>query len=117
MGHRRRIVHKAQCKPWVAPIVGEQWPLHFKRLTDEEETPAAMDEWEVEKVLEHRRTRDGRGLEFLTKWRGYGPEECTWEPARNFLQRVNVGWLQYCKRQKLDFTVMQHLEHLLHNKE
>jgi hypothetical protein len=38
-------------------------------------------EWEVEAVLDHKKSR-GQDL-FLVKWKGYGDEENTWEPERN----------------------------------
>ena len=40
-------------------------------------------EFEVERVLEHRRVRRGRVWvdEYLVKWVGYGLFEATWEPS------------------------------------
>ena len=42
-----------------------------------------MDEFEVERVLDHRRVRCGRVWvdEYLVKWVGYGVFEATWEPS------------------------------------
>ncbi len=36
----------------------------------------------VEKILDHREGSDG--YEYLVKWRGYGDEENSWEPQKNF---------------------------------
>ena len=45
-----------------------------------------MDEFEVERVLDHRRVRRGRVWvdEYLVKWVGYGLFEATWEPSAHF---------------------------------
>ena len=42
-----------------------------------------MDEFEVERVLDHRRVHRGRVWvdEYLVKWVGYGVFEATWEPS------------------------------------
>jgi hypothetical protein len=81
-------------------------------LTDDDPESTRPDEWEVEKVLKHRQKPDG-SYEFLTRWKGFKPEDDTWEPAKHFLQRVSIDWLRYCKKNKVDFTVMQHMKHLL----
>ena len=46
--------------------------------------------YEVEEILDHRfvsRGRKGRRqrIEFLVRWKGYGPENDTWEPRHNLL--------------------------------
>ena len=42
-----------------------------------------MDEFEVERVLDHRHVHHGRMWvdEYLVKWVGYGVFEATWEPS------------------------------------
>ena len=44
-----------------------------------------MDEFEVERVLDHRRVRCGCVWidEYLVKWVGYGVFEATWEPCNH----------------------------------
>ena len=112
VGNKHRTVHCAQMKAWHEPIVGEATPLHHHMMSEDLEDTASPDEWVVEKILNHRKRGDGT-LEFLTRWQGFKPEDDTWEPASNFLQRVSVDWLKYCKHHKVDFTVMQYLQHLL----
>ena len=47
-------------------------------------TPSEEDEEEyvVEKILKHRTTKKGE-TEYFLKWKGFPPEENTWEPAKN----------------------------------
>ncbi|KNE88802.1 hypothetical protein PSTG_17762, partial [Puccinia striiformis f. sp. tritici PST-78] len=52
-----------------------------------------MDEWEVEEILDGR--KKGKKTEFLVSWKGFGPEEDSWEPEQN---------LQNCKELLEKFT-------------
>ena len=56
------------------------------------------EEYEVEKVLRHR--KKGRLLEFLIKWKGYPEEEASWEPERNLTNAADI-LDQYKRRRKL----------------
>ncbi len=43
-------------------------------------------EYEVEKILAHRKTLNGRAvgsIQYLVKWVGYPMYDCTWEPRRH----------------------------------
>ena len=40
-------------------------------------------EWEVEEILASRHNRRRRRVEYLVHWKGYGPQERTWEPLEN----------------------------------
>ena len=39
------------------------------------------DEFQVDRLLD-KRTKNGK-IEYLLSWKGYGPEENTWEPKAN----------------------------------
>ena len=39
-------------------------------------TEDGTQEWEVERILDHRRR--GRGYQYLVQWKGYGPEHNRW---------------------------------------
>ncbi|KAJ1300322.1 hypothetical protein OPQ81_005143 [Rhizoctonia solani] len=44
-------------------------------------TPEGEEEYIVERILDSRLKR--KHLEYLVKWKGYGPEDNTWEPKRH----------------------------------
>lgn len=46
-------------------------------------TDLGDDVYEFERILSRRKR--GRGEQLLIKWRGFGEDEATWEPARNIL--------------------------------
>uniref|UniRef100_A0A8D9AJ80 Chromodomain Y-like protein n=1 Tax=Cacopsylla melanoneura TaxID=428564 RepID=A0A8D9AJ80_9HEMI len=51
---------------------------------DIEEDAGSVDneEYEVEKVIHHRKFTNG-GVEYLIRWKGYGPDDDTWEKESN----------------------------------
>jgi hypothetical protein len=51
----------------------------------DERFPHDADRYEVEKILNKRTRRYGRGQrdEYLVRWLGYGPEDDTWIPRHN----------------------------------
>ena len=46
-----------------------------------------MNEYEIETILAHRKTKSGK-MRYLVKWKGYTFEECTWEPEENFKRQT-----------------------------
>ncbi|KQJ98774.1 DNA (cytosine-5)-methyltransferase CMT3 [Brachypodium distachyon] len=52
---------------------------------EEDDEPLAKDEFVVEKLLEicYGGSGRGKGIYFKVQWKGYGPEEDTWEPIGN----------------------------------
>ena len=104
-GHER-AVHTSQLKEFREDQhSGRPVPLHFVKPT-EADLGVEIDEWEVEKVLEHKVGEDGQ-LWFLTKWAGF--DAPTWEPIGNFVHRYSLDWAKYCKTQRLRVDIVKHL--------
>mgnify|MGYP001199940300 CR=1 FL=1 len=62
-------------------------------------------DWIVDRVIRHRKGKDGR-TEFLPKWEGDQGE--SWEPLENFLT-INSDWFQYCKDKGFKFNLVSTL--------
>lgn len=48
------------------------------------------DEYEVDRILDHRYVGKRKRLQFLVRWTGYGPEHDTWEPDGNLENSPDV---------------------------
>ena len=57
------------------------------------------EEYEVDHIVRHKQN-NRRQLLFLIRWKGYGPEDDTWEPASN-LKHAKETLLEYKRRKKL----------------
>ena len=92
------IVHRSKIKLHLFdPLEGDATPLHFCKA----------DEWEVEHILKHKTVR-GK-LMFLTRWKGYPPEDDTWEPSDNFIHRYSADFIKYCRKAKLPLGIFDGL--------
>ncbi len=79
--------HRSQLRPHVEDTFsGDPFPLYYFSAKGKP-LEAAPDEWEVEKILDHRKTT--RGWEFKVQWKGFGPRESRWEPAHHFCPQYN----------------------------
>ena len=88
-------------------VHGRGIPLHFFRRSEKEEE-AMPDEWEVEKIITHRKNKGE--WEFLTKWVGYADGEETWEPAKHFFHRIGGDLVKYCTAKKLKLDWLRELQ-------
>ena len=57
----------------------EEKPVTNSEVLDEEEEE---EEYVVEEVVKHKITKKNK-VEFYLKWKGFEPEDNTWEPAEN----------------------------------
>jgi hypothetical protein len=58
------------------------------------------DEYEAEKILAHRKRRDGT-YEFKVKWKGCDMTENSWEPLNHFFHRYSSAVVKYAKEKGL----------------
>ena len=73
-------------------------PFNYDPSRTDPESVAAHDslEFTVDSILDHRGDKYRRStMEFLTRWRGYGPDTDSWEPYNAL--RDTEALLQYLK--------------------
>ena len=96
----REDVHMDDFKPYLTPPDGKAIPcMHFQPRSKLPET----DDYIVEKILGHK-VEKGVHL-WKVRWKGYGPEEDTWEPASSFLGNIQQDWKQWNKEHKLQLSL------------
>ena len=79
------VFNESLLKPYYAPVYPNQTTDNGR---ENEETPHDITdgEYKVEKLLDSRISKKGRGqgkLEYLVKWKNYPIEEASWEPEEN----------------------------------
>ena len=100
--------HRSFLKPYKEEIfIGQPTPLYFHQRTVQD-TEVLPEEWNVAKIINHRKERDG-SWKFLTTWEGFDPSEATWEPVENFFHRFNSDFIEYVHKHKLPVNVFAHL--------
>ena len=105
-------VHMDQLKPYTGDRVeGEAIEL-FHHMTGYIPMETGEEEWNVEKILKHRKGKGG-SWEFLTKWEGAAPGEETWEPAQNFILRYCGEFIAYLRKHKIDVGMAEVLDDVL----
>ena len=87
-------VHMDQLKPYIGDTLRGSCVHLYHHMTGYQPMAIATDEWDVDKILDHRTNKNGQ-LEFLTRWEG--AEEETWEPARIFVARYCYEFIKYLK--------------------
>ena len=86
---------------------GDPVPLFYHRRTviDME---AAPDEGIVERILGHKRDKDGK-FWFKVKWEGFSESDATWEPVNHFFHRYSSALIAYGQSHNLDLNCCKFL--------
>jgi hypothetical protein len=101
-------VHDSFLKPFQEDsLTGKPIPLFYHQRT-EPDLEAGIDEWEVDKIVDHKVDKKGNLL-FLTHWKGFPSSENTWEPVGNFIHRYSSDFVNYCTRNNLAIDITKFL--------
>ena len=88
-------------------VKGKGLPLYYFQRTARE-APTSPDDWEVDRVVDHRLDRQGRWF-FKVLWKGVTAKEVTWEPVSYFFPGHVPDLVAYCQTKGLEPPVMQFL--------
>jgi hypothetical protein len=89
-------------KPYLSPPDGKAIPCHyFKPRPKLPET----DDFVVQKILDHK---IDKGIHYWkVRWKGYGPEEDSWEPASSFVGYIQQDWKLWNKSHGITFPITE----------
>ena len=99
-------VHQDQMKPFVEDRVGGPKVDLYHHVTGYKALETQPDEWDVQKIMRHRRKPDGT-WEFLTRWENTPAGEETWEPGASFVTRYCGEFAKYLRAHRLDLGLSE----------
>ena len=88
-----KCLHPIFCGNKLVPHFSDPNPLHIPPPPPPVQLEGT-DKWEINQILDSKRV--GRGVRYLIDWKGYGPEERTWEPLSSLNNSVE-SVLEYHK--------------------
>ena len=93
-------MHMDNLKPHILPREGKPIPCHYLKPTPKlPETHYYV----VQKILDHK--IDKRVHRWKVRWKGYCPEEDTWEPASSFVGHIQQDWKLWNKIHNIPITI------------
>jgi hypothetical protein len=93
-------LHMDSFKMYTAPPSGKAIPCWFYRPAPK--LPEG-DSFVIDKILKHRH-RNGKH-EWLVRWKGYGPEDDTWEPTSSFIGDIQQDWTEWNKTRGIKISI------------
>ena len=93
-------VHIDSMKPFISTPEGNSIPFFY--YSPKSQFPHT-DTWVVEKILDHRIYRGQQ--QWKVRWKGYGSENDTWEPASSFVGPIQVDWKTFNEEHKINVTL------------
>jgi len=92
--------HDDQLKKYILDVyAGTSKQFHYYRGSSRD-IDWQTDEYEAEKILAHKKRRDGTWV-FKVKWKGCDPIENSWEPLNHFFHRYSNVLVKYAKEKGL----------------
>ena len=93
-------IHMDDFKPYICPPSGKAIPfLYFKPRQPLPET----DDFVIDKIIGHKMEK-GEHL-WKVRWRGYGSEEDTWEPASSFVGFIQQDWKRWNRENRIPISL------------
>jgi hypothetical protein len=80
-------------------------PMPFDRPPPVATEDSGAQQFEVERVLDHRRMGRSKRVQYLIRWKGYPDSEATWEPIENLEGALELV-IEYNQKKKVDLGVM-----------
>ena len=84
-------------------------PVPLTRPEPEAVTNDGAPEWEVERILDHRRYGRRKIIQYLILWKGYPVHEATWEPIEALDGALELV-VEYNKRRKIQVNSTEALD-------
>ena len=80
-------------------------PRPYTRPPPEAVEDSGAPEWEVDRVLDHRKIGRTNRVQYLVRWKGYPDSEATWEPIENLDGALELV-VEYNQKKKVNIGVI-----------
>ena len=95
-------LHPEDLKSYYPPVGKNGVPFHHYCPSQPE---PENNTYVLEKILAHRICKKSGRLQWLCRWKGYGPEHDTWNYAEDFVHGVQSDWADYNKMHKIKVDI------------